>query len=405
MSKPAAMNPIYLDHNATTATDPAVVAAMLPFFTENFANPSSGHQQGSVAAVALRQARRHIQSFIGAAREEEIVFTSGGSEADATALWQAIGREGRGEIIISAVEHAAILNGARRLEQMFGLKVHRIGVDRQGRLDRAAFTRALGPRTALVSVMWANNETGTLFPVAELAEKAHAAGALFHSDAVQAAGKIPLMLQDSGIDMISLSGHKFHGPKGIGVLYVRSPLRLVPLISGGKQERGRRAGTENLPAIVGLGAAAALTETRMAADTTAVTALRDHFEAELTNRIAGCHVLGDRANRLYNTASIAFTGAESEVILHDLDAAGIAASAGSACSSGMMEPSHVLRAMGLPFDWAQGVVRFSFGRSNSAEEVERLLALLPAIVAHARDVSPFTPPDTSPTAPRLTTAG
>lgn len=397
------MEPIYFDHNATTPTDPSVVAAMLPFFSGVFANPSSGHQMGAAAASALRQARRQIQHFIGTAREEEIVFTSGGSEADATALWQAIGREGRNEIIITAVEHAAILNGARRLEQMFGLKVHRIGVDRLGRLDRPAFTRALGPRTALVSVMWANNETGTVFPVAELAEEARAAGALFHSDAVQAAGKIPLRLQDTAINMLSLSGHKFHGPKGIGVLYVRHPLKLTPLISGGRQERGRRAGTENLPAIVGLGVAAELAAAQMAADSNAITALRDDFEAELMNRIAGCHVLGDGANRLCNTASIAFAGAESEVILHDLDAMGIAASAGSACSSGMMEPSHVLRAMGLPFDWAQGVVRFSFGRSNTKEEIARLLSCLPAIVARARDVSPFATPDTSPT--RVRTAG
>lgn len=388
------MNPVYADHNATTATDPAVVAAMLPFFTGSYANPSSGHHMGAAAASALRRARKQLQSLLGAAREEEVVFTSGGSEADATALWQAVARPemnrtGRDEIIVSAVEHPAILTGAQRLARQFGLKLHCIGVDRRGRLDRLAYAGALSTRTALVSVMWANNETGNIYPIAELAEEAHRVGALFHTDAVQAAGKIPLQIKDTAVDMLSLSGHKFHGPKGVGVLYVRHPLRLIPLISGGRQERGRRAGTENLPAIVGLGVAAELVVARMAEDTRNLLKLRNSFEAAVKATIPDCQVLGDPDNRLANTSLLAFARADGEVILHGLDANGIAASAGSACASGMVEPSHVIRAMGVPLDKASGVVRFSFGRDNTPQEMQRILTALPPIVAHAREVGIF----------------
>lgn len=380
---------IYFDHNATGPTAPDVVAAMLPYFAAVFANPSSSHDPGEEAAGAVHQARTAVQALVGAAAPEEIIFTASGTEADNLALYQACHRaDDRNEVIISAVEHAAVLNTAYRLQKHYGLKVHCIGVDARGGLDHAAFRAALSPRTALVSVMWANNETGRLFPVAELARQAQQAGALFHTDAVQVAGKIPISLQDTAIDMLSLSAHKFHGPKGVGALYVRRGIRLQPLISGGRQERGRRAGTENLPAIVGLGAAAKRALQQMAGAQQHVTALRDAFEAAVCATIPGAVVIGGE-DRLGGTSCIAFDGAESEVILHHLNRAGVAASAGSACNAGMMEPSHVLRAMHLPYTLAQGAVRFSFDAANTEEETGYVAALLPALIAQAREASPF----------------
>lgn len=384
------MRPIYLDNNATTRTDPVVVSAMLPYFTEHFGNASSAHAFGADVSVAVRAARHNLQALLGAAFDHEIIFTSGGTEADNAAILSALEvQEGRDEIVTSAVEHPAILTLLAHLEKTRGLKVYSIGVDAQGRLDRDAFRAALGPKTALVTIMWANNETGTLFPVEELAREAHGVGALFHTDAVQAVGKIPIDLKAGAIDMLSLSGHKLHGPKGIGALYVRKGVTFKPLVRGGHQERGRRGGTENVPAIVGLGAAAELALQRIAEERTRVAGLRDRLEGGLLQRIDHCAVMGDREHRLGNTSNIVFDGLDSEAILHHLNKDGIAASSGSACASGSMEPSHVLRAMNVPATALHGAVRLSLSRENTAEDVERVLEVLPPIIAYLRTLSPL----------------
>lgn len=384
------MRPVYLDNNATTQVDPEVVAAMLPYFTEQFGNASSTHAFGSAVGAAIKEARQHIRSLLGAALDQEIVFTSGGTESDNAAILSAIETPSeRNELVISAVEHPAVLALCAYLEKHRGVKVHIIPVDSQGRLDLEIYRQALGKKTALVSIMWANNETGTLFPVTELAELAHEAGALFHTDAVQAVGKIPIDLAASKIDMLSLSGHKFHAPKGIGVLYLRKGLRFKPLLRGGHQERGRRAGTENVPAIVGLGKAALLAARHLPQEQTRVRLMRDRLEQGILRRVDKSCVMGDCANRLPNTSNIAFDVAESEIILLMLDKAGVAASSGSACTSGSMEPSHVLRAMSVPYTAAHGAIRFSFSRINTEDDVDRVLDVLPRIVARAREVSPF----------------
>jgi cysteine desulfurase len=272
------VRPIYLDNNATTRTDPEVLAAMLPYFTEHFGNASSTHAFGTEVGGALKQARQHLQALLGTAFDHEIIFTSGGTESDNAAILSALETQtGRDEIVTTTVEHPAILALVGHLEKTRGIKVHYIRVDGRGRLDVEAYKAALGPRTAIASVMWANNETGTVFPVAELAALAHAAGALFHTDAVQAVGKLPIDLKTTEIDMLSLSGHKLHGPKGIGALYVRKGVKFKPLIRGGHQERGRRGGTENAPAVIGLGKAAELAASHMEEERTRVSTLRDRL--------------------------------------------------------------------------------------------------------------------------------
>ncbi len=331
--------------------------------------------------------RAQVRDLLGAAAAQEIVFCSGGTEANNTAIHAALeAAGGRDEVITSAVEHAAILAPLAEARRRRGIRLHIIGVDGRGRLDMEAYRAALGPRTALVSFMWANNETGTLFPVPALAAMAKGAGALFHTDAVQAAGKLPIRLVETGIDLLSLSGHKLHGPKGIGALYVRAGSKLAPLLRGGHQERGWRAGTENVPGIVGLGAAAALTEpaawARMAV-------LRDRLEAGVLAAISAVRVNGDCANRLPNTCNLAFEDTDGEAVLHGLAQAGIAASSGAACASGVMEPSHVLRAMGVPVRALHGAVRFSLSAETKAAEIEHVLTVLPGIVAAIRARSPF----------------
>jgi len=385
------MPPVYLDNNATTRMDAAVLAAMLPFFTEHFGNASSSHGFGAAAGEAVKTARAKVQALTGAEHSHEVVFTSGGTEADNTGILSALEthRE-RNEAIVSAVEHPAVLALVQHLEKHRGIVVRTIPVDGQGRLDLDAYRAALGPQTALASIMWANNETGTIFPVAELAGLAHEAGALFHTDAVQAAGRIPIDVKATAIDMLSLSAHKLHGPKGIGALYVKKGVRFHPLIRGGKQERGRRAGTENVPGIVGFGKAAELALARLPS-LSGVSALRDRFEAGVLQRIPGCFIAGDLANRLPNTSNIVFDAGLGEVILSELNKAGIAASSGSACTSGSTEPSHVLRAMKVPYTAALGAIRFSFSHENTPAEIERVLEVLPAIVARAREVSGFAP--------------
>lgn len=381
------MRPIYLDNNATTRTDPSVVAAMLPFFSEQFGNASSSHAFGSDVAPALKQARKSLQTLIGAAFDHEIVFTSGGTESDNTAILSALAvQEGRDEVVTTAVEHPAVLSLVEELGRR-GIRSHLVPVDTRGRLDIEAFGRALSPRTAIASVMWANNETGTIFPVEFLAKMARSAGALFHTDAVQAVGRVPIDLKNTEIDMLSLSGHKLHGPKGIGALYVRKGTRFRPLVVGGPQERRRRAGTENTPGIIGLGAAAELAAAQLVQDRTQVAALRDRLELGVL-RLGHCAVLGDLQSRLPNTSNIAFEQIEGEAIIHHLNRAGIAASLGSACASGSMEPSHVLRAMNVSPSALRGAIRFSLSRETTADEIDRVLEALPDIIAKLRALSP-----------------
>ncbi|GGN42309.1 cysteine desulfurase NifS [Novosphingobium indicum] len=385
-----APEPVYLDNNATTRCDPAVVEAMLPYFSEQFGNASSMHAFGAQVGDALSKARKQLQALLGAEFDHEIIYTSGGTEADNMAILSALETQrDRDEIVTSAVEHPAVLSLVAHLEKTGRAKVHIIGVDAKGRLDMEAYRKALGPKTAIVSIMWANNETGTIFPVEQLAHMAHQAGALFHTDAVQAAGKIPINMAESEIDMLSLSGHKLHGPKGIGALYARKGTRLRPLIRGGHQERGRRAGTENAPAIIGLGKAAELALEHMADEQTRVAGLRDRLEKGLLQRIGNAFVTGDTENRLPNTANVAFEYIEGEAILLFMNREGIAASSGSACTSGSLEPSHVLRAMNVPYTAAHGAIRFSFSRENGETDVDRVLEAMPQIIERLREMSPF----------------
>ncbi|MBG0792189.1 cysteine desulfurase NifS [Methylocystis sp. H62] len=382
------MRRVYLDNNATTRADPEVVAKMLPFFSEEFGNASSSHGFGVEVSGAVREARRSVQALLGAAHDHEIVFTSGGTESDNAAILAGLAaREGRDEIVTTAVEHPAILSIVEHLQKTRGVTVHLIGVDARGRIDLDAFRSVLGPKTAIVSAMWANNETGTLFPIEELARLAHESGALFHTDAVQAVGKIPIDLKTTQIDFLSLSGHKLHGPKGIGALYVRKGTKFAPFLRGGHQERARRGGTENTPGIVGLGAAAELARLRLQEDAAYIAALRDRLEAGVTQRIAQCQISGDVDNRLVNTSNIAFSDIEGEAILTHLDRAGIAASTGSACTAGSTEPSHVLRAMNVPEEALHGAIRFSLSRENTIEEIDDVLETLPGIVAKLREIA------------------
>ncbi len=379
------MRAVYLDHNATTRIDPVVVEAMLPFLGESFGNPSSYHAFGAAAFSAVRKARRQVQTLIGAANDSEIVFTSGGTESDNTALLSALAALApRNEIIVSAVEHPAVLALCERLEAEGRAGVHRIPVDRCGRIDVAAYEHALCERTAVVSFMWANNETGTLFPVETLAEKAKAAGALFHTDAVQAAGRVPIRMEETAISMMSLSAHKIAGPKGIGALYVRRETPFYPLILGGRQERNRRGGTENVPAIVGFGEAAERAASRLESEARRMKALRDRLEQGLLGTVPGARVNGDPTARLANTCNIAFEDVDGDGLLALLAREGIACSSGSACSAGSMQPSHVLQAMAVPASHLGGAVRFSLGRDNDDSDIDHVLAVLPPLVMRLR---------------------
>ncbi len=383
------MKPIYMDNNATTACDPAVVEAMLPFFTEQFGNASSIHSFGAQVGKALKEARVRVQTLLGAAHDSEIVFTSCGTESDSTAILSAIkAQPERRTIITTVVEHPAILTLCDQLEKE-GYVVHKLKVNKKGRVDLDEYKSLLNDRVAIVSIMWANNETGTIFPVEEMAEMAHEKGIMFHTDAVQAVGKLPIDLKTTKIDMLSLSGHKLHAPKGIGVLYVRRNTRFRPLLRGGHQERGRRAGTENSASIVGLGVACELAQQHMAEENTVVKKLRDRLERGILAKVKNSFVNGDTLYRLPNTASIAFEYVEGEGILLLLNKEGIAASSGSACTSGSLEPSHVMRAMGIPYTAAHGTIRFSLSRYNSEEEVDRVIATVPPIIAQLRKLSPY----------------
>ena len=327
--------------------------------------------------------------MLGAAQDSEIVFTSCGTESDSTAILSAIkAQPERRTIITTVVEHPAILTLCDQLEKE-GYVIHKLKVNKKGRVDLDEYKSLLNDRVAIVSIMWANNETGTLFPVEEMAEMAHDKGIMFHTDAVQAVGKLPIDLKSTKIDMLSLSGHKLHAPKGIGVLYVRRNTRFRPLLRGGHQERGRRAGTENSASIVGLGVACDLAMQHMAEENTVVKKLRDRLERGILAKVPNAFLNGDTLYRLPNTASIAFEYVEGEGILLLLNKEGIAASSGSACTSGSLEPSHVMRAMGIPYTAAHGTIRFSLSRYNTEAEVDRVIACVPTIIAQLRKLSPY----------------
>jgi cysteine desulfurase len=376
------MTRIYLDHAATTPARPEVVAAMLPLLGGY--NPSSLHAEGRAARAALDDARAIVATVLGAA-PREIVFTGGGSEADVLAIAgaaRALAQRGR-HIVTTAIEHHAVLHATDALERA-GWRVTRLPVDARGLVDPAAFAAALTPETTLASVMLANNEIGVIQPVATLAALARAHGAVFHTDAVQAAGWLPLRVDELGVDLLSLSAHKFHGPKGVGVLYVRSGTALEPLIVGGSQEHAMRAGTENVAGIAGFASALALAEAERAEAAPRVEALRDRLQAGILAAIPDVVVNGEGAPRLPGMLSLAFGGVTSDALLMRLDLAGIAASAGSACAAGSLEPSHVAAALGLDDAHRFGVLRLSLGRVTTAAEVDAVLQCLPALIAGVR---------------------
>ncbi|MEW6266535.1 MAG: cysteine desulfurase NifS [Thermodesulfobacteriota bacterium] len=382
------MKVVYLDNNATTRTAPEVFEAMRPYFTELYGNPSSMHFFGGQVEIEMRKARANLADLLGA-DPEEIVFTSCGSESDNTAIWAALrSQPEKRHVITTRVEHPAIDNFANHLRE-WGYRVSKISVDRDGRLNMDQLQEAISEETAIISIMWANNETGVTFPVENIAEMARARGIVFHTDAVQAVGKIPLDLRRTKIDMLSLSGHKLHAPKGIGALYVRRGTRFKPWLIGGHQEKGRRGGTENVPYIIALGRAAELAMEKMSEENTRIKALRDKLEAGLLAAIPNSMVNGDRTSRLPNTLNISFEYVEGEAILIHLSNLGICASSGSACTSGSLEPSHVLRAMGVPFTAAHGSVRFSLSVYNTGEEIDYVLEHMPGVIAKLRALSPF----------------
>jgi len=387
---PAPPGGVYLDNNATTRVAPEVVAAMLPYLTEKYGNPSSMHRFGAEAEAGVSEARARVAALIGAVSPGEIVFTAGGSESDSLAIWGTLRAwPDKRHLITTRVEHPAVLGLCRELESRHGYAVTWLEVDGQGLLDLDQLRAALRPDTAIVSVMAANNETGVLCEVEAIGRLVKEAGAVFHVDAVQAAGKLPLDMAGSTVDLLALSGHKLHGPKGVGALYVRRGTKLRPLILGGHQERGRRAGTENVPGIVGLGAACELAAAGREEENTRVRALRDRLERTITAAVPDCRVNGHPERRLPNTSNISFDFIEGEGILLLLDRAGIGASSGSACTSGSLEPSHVLKAMGIPFTSAHGSVRFSLSRYNTPEEIDYVAAVVPRVVERLRAITPF----------------
>ena len=379
---------IYLDNNATTRCAPEVLEAMTPYFCDLYGNPSSMHSFGGQVGRALGKAREQVATLLNAT-PEEIVFTSCGSESDNTAIMSALqSQPEKRHIVTTRVEHAAILNVCTHLEGR-GYSVTYLGVDAKGRLDLDEYAAALRKDTALAAVMFANNEVGNIYPIQKMAEIARERGVLFHTDAVQAAGKIPLDVQKNPVDFLAISGHKLHAPKGIGVLYVRKGTRFRPLLRGGHQERGRRAGTENVPYIIGLGKAVELAHQHMREEQVNVAALRDRLQDGLMQRIPDSVVNGDLENRLPNTLSIAFKYVEGEAILLLLDRLGICASSGSACTSGSLEPSHVLRAMGVPFTFAHGSIRLSLSRYNTQDEIDFVIREFPSVIETLRALSPF----------------
>jgi len=382
---------IYMDNNATTRVAPEVVDAMMPFLTDCYGNPSSMHTFGGMVGRAIEQARAQVADLLGA-DPEEIVFTSCGTESDSTAILSALQTypENR-HVITTRVEHPAVKNLCESLTQFTGHKhrVTRLMVDEDGLLDMESYKQALSDDTAIISIMWANNETGVIFPVEEMAAMARERGILFHTDAVQAVGKIPINMRENTIDFLSLSGHKLHAPKGVGVLYVRKGTPFVPFLNGGHQERGRRGGTENVASIIGLGRACELAAQSLQDENTRVKALRDKLEKGLLATIPKSMLNGHPEKRLPNTSNISFEFVEGEAILLHMNQYNICASSGSACTSGSLEPSHVMRAMGVPFTAAHGSIRFSLSIYNTEEEVDLVLDKMPDIIANLRKLSPF----------------
>lgn len=382
---------VYMDNNATSMVAPEVVEAMMPYLTNAYGNPSSMHTFGGLVGEAVVGARRQVADLLGA-EPEEITFTSCGTESDSTAILSALRTyPEKRHVITTRVEHPAIKNLCENLETVTGhkYKVTRLKVDGEGMLDMAEYEAALTEDTAIVSVMWANNETGVIFPVEEMARMAKQRGILFHTDAVQAVGKIPIDLKNLDFDYLSLSGHKLHAPKGVGVLYVRRGTLFIPFLTGGHQEHGRRGGTENVASIVGLGRACDLAAEKMDEENGRVKKMRDRLEEGLLAKVPKSMLNGHKTSRLPNTANISFEYVEGEAILLHMNQHKICASSGSACTSGSLEPSHVLRAMGVPFTAAHGSIRFSLSVYNTDEEVDFVLEKMPRIIEALRKMSPF----------------
>ena len=386
------MDTVYLDNNATTCVAPEVVEAMRPFFEALWGNPSSMHVFGGQVEAYVKRARRTIADFIGAERPEEVIITGCATESDNHALFGVTSAwKQPGTVITSRVEHPAVLAPCMRLAEM-GHKIVEIGVDSEGRFDMPAYEKALAanPGPKLVSVMWANNETGVIFPIREIAEKGKAAGATVHTDAVQAAGKVPIDVSQVPVDLLTVAGHKMHAPKGIGLLYVRRGTRIRPLLLGGHQERGRRAGTENVPYIIGLAKACELAMRSLTDGSEArIAALRDRLENGLLATCPDSRVNGARDLRVPNTTNISFELIEGESILYHMSDLGICASSGSACAAGSLESSHVIRAMGVPFTAVHGSIRFSLSRYTTDAEIDYTLKHVPEVIADMRALSPF----------------
>ncbi|MCX5861160.1 MAG: cysteine desulfurase NifS [Desulfomonile sp.] len=383
------MRTVYLDNNATTMMAPEVFEAVQPYFVERYGNPSSMHSFGGNLARDVAVARERLAELLGAV-PQEIVFTSGGTESDSTAIMSALATQpDRREIVTTRVEHPAVLNLCKHLARTKGYTVRWLSVDREGMLDLDEARSKITETTAVVSIMWANNETGVIFPVIELAEIAYDRGALFHTDAVQAVGKISMDLESSNINFLSLSGHKLHCMKGVGALYVKKGTRFSPFIIGGHQESDRRGGTENVPGIVGLGMAAKLASTELDRTGERMRKLRDRLQQGVLEAVPWARVNGHVERRLPNTLNIGFEFVEGEAILMRMDEKGICASSGSACTSGSLEPSHVLRAMGIPFTAVHGSIRFSLSRYTSEQEIDYVTNELPDIIDFLRSISPF----------------
>ena len=378
---------LYLDNNATTAIDPSVLASMRPFLEDFFANPSSGYGFAAHVRDAIEEARRQVADLLGC-EAGEIVFTSGGTESNNTAFHSALeAAPDRRHVVTTAVEHSAVLRPAKDLENR-GYAVTFLKVDKSGQLNLNELADAIGPDTGLLSVMWANNETGVIFPIEEIAAIAREKKVPFHTDAVQAAGKIEIKLVEFPLQFLSISGHKLHGPKGVGALYVNRRARFRALLLGGSHENNRRAGTENAASIIGFGKAAEIAQDTMREEQVRVRRMRDRFERCLLERISGASVNGAGAERLPNTSSIMFDDIESDAALLMLDQKNVCCSAGSACRTGSLKPSHVLSAMGLLGDEARGSLRFSFGRFNTEAEVDRVLKIVPEVIAKLRALAP-----------------